>query len=142
MFLYKRIVLKNTKKVIDRMKEVTSSRTYQELADILEIKLATIDNWKKRHFVPEKNLLKCVHLTNCDYDWLVTGEKKETSNSIVGNNGVIIDGGHGNNININISQFDHKEDIKEIIELLQYAPSNFLDTVKDKLYEFKKLSQF
>lgn len=132
--------MKNTKEVIDRMKEITRSKTYQDLAEILEIKLATIDNWKKRDSVPEKNLLKCVHLTKCDYHWLVTGEKKETSNSIIGNNGLIIDGGH--NININISQFDHKEDIKEIIELLQYAPSSFLDSVKDKLYEFKKLSQF
>lgn len=133
--------MNDVKAIIDRMKEVTSSRRYEDLAEILGVKLTTINNWKKRNSIPEKNILKCVHLTNCDYNWLLTGDKKEVSNSIVGDNSMIV-GNNNGNISINTSKFNHKDDVREIIELLEYAPSGFLTIIKEKLLAFKKLSQF
>lgn len=61
--------------VINRMKDATNSRRYEDLADILGVKLVTINNWKKRGKVPEKNILKCVLLTNKSKEWFLTGEE-------------------------------------------------------------------
>lgn len=69
----------DVKVVIDRMKKATNSRTYGELATKLGVKLVTINNWKKRGFVPEKNILKCVLLTHKSKEWLEKGIETEES---------------------------------------------------------------
>ncbi len=129
------------RQVLSRMMLEFDVSKFKDLALKLGVSENTIDVWKRRKNIPEKNLLKCVHLTDCDYNWLLTGDKKEVSHSVIGDNNVNIGNGNGNNVHINISQFDHKDDIKEIIELLRYAPSGFLDTVKDRLKQFKELSE-
>ncbi|MDQ7085918.1 MAG: hypothetical protein Q9M36_13850 [Sulfurovum sp.] len=45
-----------------------------------------------------------------------------------------------NTIEINTSNFNHSNDIKNIVTLLDYAPSNFLMQIQDRLEQFKKLS--
>ncbi len=79
--------------------------------------------------------------------WLLTGKGKMTeseaqaspklTNVSMTDSNLAING----TININTSAFNHSEDIKEIVELLQFAPSGFLTIIKTKLNQFKELSQ-
>ena len=128
--------------IIARMKSAFGVKTHRELTDILGLSESSLSNWQRRKIVPEKILLKCSQLTGFSYDWLLTGEKKSEKETSIGNNSIVMGDIQGNNnININISQFDHKDDIVEIIELLEYAPSGFLTTIKERLHTFKDLSQ-
>ncbi len=85
--------------IIDRMKEATNSRRYEDLANFLGVKLSTINNWKKRGFVPEKNILKCVLLTNKTKEWLL-GEDTESGASIINEDGITYNRSLSNNIDI------------------------------------------
>jgi len=66
----------SAKEIVDRMKQATKSRTYEELAQKLGVTLSTLNSWKQRDKVPEKNILKCAHDFNIDYQWLLTGKSK------------------------------------------------------------------
>jgi hypothetical protein len=83
-------------------------------------------------------------------NWLLTGKgemhlEEPTSPSGVGGNNNIAIGSNSTvngSFNINTSDFNHSNDIKEIVELLQFAPSGFLTIIKEKLQAFKKMSHF
>ena len=131
-------------KRLDKVRELEGF-TKKKYASELGITAQAYNNYYKgERDIPTELSIKINQLFNVSLDWLLTGKgemylDKGTSNTVIGSNNVI---GSGNNVNINMSQFDHKDDIKEIIELLQYAPSGFLDTIKDKLKQFKELSEF
>jgi len=69
-----------------------------------------------------------------DATWLLTGKgniSQKVNNAAVGiNNG---------NMTINTSNFNHSTEIKEIIELLAYAPPTYLNKIKEKLEDFKQM---
>jgi len=56
------------------------------------------------------------------------------------NHGAVV-GVNNGNISINTSSFNHGQEIKEIIELLKYASPQYLNMIKQKLEEFKKMSE-
>ncbi|MDQ7083938.1 MAG: hypothetical protein Q9M36_02975 [Sulfurovum sp.] len=64
--------------------------------------------------------------------------KKSIAQDVMGDNNVVVQG--TNTIEINTSNFNHSNDIKNIVTLLDYAPSNFLMQIQDRLEQFKKLS--
>ncbi len=66
--------MSSAKQIVDRMKLATKSKTYEELARKLGVTLSTINNWKQRNKVPDKNILKCAHMFNINPHWLLTGE--------------------------------------------------------------------
>jgi len=74
--------MNNYSEIIDRMKTALDAKTFKELAEKIGVASYTIDNWKKRKAVPEKNLLKCAELTGVSYNYLKTGEKDITDTTI------------------------------------------------------------
>lgn len=52
------------------------------------------------------------------------------------NHGTVV-GVNNGNISVNTSDFNHSTDIKEIIELLHFAPPAYLAKLKKKLEEYK-----
>ena len=117
-----------------------------EFAKKLNITDKTLRNYEKGNNITVDIIKKISETTNTDFNFLLNGknetsikeEKKESSTNIINGSGNIAING---NISINTSKFDHSKDIKEIIELLHYAPSGFLHTIKDKLKAFKDMSQ-
>lgn len=118
----------------------------EKLAEILNVNGARVKSIEtgrvKDMTAQEANIL--VKKFNLNIDWLLTGKGtmwNEESASVVATHNSIAVGHNNSNISINTASFDHGHEIKEIIELLQYAPSAFLGQVKERLLEFKKLSQ-
>jgi len=68
--------------------------------------------------------------------WVLTGD-----GNILKNDKAMIVGVNNGNMTINTSSFNHSQEIKEIINLLQYAPPGYLNKIKEKLEEFKKISE-
>jgi phage repressor protein C with HTH and peptisase S24 domain len=65
----------DAKAIIDRMKKALNAPTYAKLAEILGVKLSSLDSWKSRNNVPEKHILKCVLLTNKPREWFIDGRE-------------------------------------------------------------------
>lgn len=121
----------NARDFLNAVKQELKLDTDEELSKYLGASKPSLDKWIQRNRVPDK--------------WkLIIKEKVERGSrnhyriSVVGDNNhsSIING----DIHINISQFDHKEDIEEIIRLLPYAPSKFLEQLKIRLKTFEELS--
>jgi len=135
---------------MNRLKEVRKylKLTQQQLADEIG------EKWHKiKDVETNKNKLsvdiadKLREKYSISFDWLLTGKgemclTEPTTPSNTLNNSVLIQGTTNGNININTEKFNHKEDIKEIIELLEYAPAGFLTIIKSKLQAFKDMSHF
>ena len=83
--------------------------SFSELAEELDITLATIDSWKRRNTIPNKYLLKVSEKTGVSLDWLLD-EDKPTFH---------ISGGSKNISQVNdstINQGSKKEDELELFE--------------------------
>ena len=121
----------NARDFLNAIKQELNIDTDEELSKCLGASKSSIDKWVQRDKVPDKwkFIIK---------DKVEKGSKSHNQIRIVGDNNQsnIVNG----DIHINISQFDHKEDIEEIIRLLPYAPSNFLEKLKIKLKTFEELS--
>jgi len=111
---------------INKIKKEYGLTSDEELALKLGISKYSIDKWIQRDKIPDK--------------WqIILGQKPSLTNHHgiqIANNSTI-----NGNITINTSLFNHSEDIKEIVELLQFAPIGFLKQVKERLQKFKELSQ-
>lgn len=132
--------------IIDKMKKISNVKSDKEVAKLLKTKADTLSQWKTRNKIPFKELLEYSNIQNISLNWLLTGkgEMYLTDKTHKNINSNIITGGQINgdiNMSVNMAQFNHTEDIKEIIELLKYAPSGFLSIIKNKLIQFKELSQ-
>jgi len=133
-------------KRLDKVRELEGF-TKKKYASMLDITAQAYNNYYKgERDIPTELAIKVNHLFNISLDWLLTGKgdmylNNSVSQSVVGDNNIQI-GGENGNISINTNKFSHKNDVMEIIELLEYAPSGFLTIVKDKLLVFKKLSEF
>jgi len=119
--------------------------TLDELATSLNIGRTTIIDYEKGKSEPKvSTLIKMSEICTVNELWLLTGKgsmRNDESISVVATHNSIAVGHNNSNISINTASFDHGHEIKEIVELLQYAPSAFLGQVKERLLEFKKLSQ-
>jgi uncharacterized protein YjcR len=138
--------MNNVNEIIDRMRLVTNTDTYADLADTLGVALTTINNWKRRGEVPEKNILKCIHLTNTTKEYLLFGIKRaENTSHIVNGNGNISFSGSGNNVSGNNTASssqatNYNEEIKEVFDLLQeYGSPKMIKELKDRLLQIKAL---
>jgi len=69
--------IKDIRPVLSRMKKSFNVDTFKELADKLNVSYSTIDAWKARNKIPEKNLLKTSQICHVSLDWLKTGENQE-----------------------------------------------------------------
>lgn len=106
----------NVREILNEFKKEHGIKTDEELAEKLDTKKMNIDKWIQRNILPAK--------------WQMELQNK---NVLVGiNNG---------NMTINTSTFNHSEQVRAIIELLQYAPPFYLDQIKGKLEKFKSMTE-
>jgi len=131
----------------ERLEEVRiyGSLSGKSFAEKLKITPQAYVNYSKdKRDLPIEIALKINQMFNISMDWLLTGKgpmRNDESISVVATHNSIAVGHNNSNVSINTASFDHGHEIKEIVELLQYAPSAFLGQVKERLLEFKKLSQ-
>jgi len=59
--------------ILSRMMTAFDVSKYKDLAHKLGVSPNTIDVWKKREKIPEKNILKCVNLTGYPLEWIENG---------------------------------------------------------------------
>ncbi|MDM5271906.1 helix-turn-helix domain-containing protein [Sulfurovum sp. zt1-1] len=121
----------NARDFLNAIKQELNLYTDEELSTYIGASKSSLDKWVQRNKVPDK--WKFIIKEKLD-----KGSKSHNQIRIVGDNNQsnIVNG----DIHINISQFDHKQDIEEIIRLLPYAPSKFLEQLKIKLKTFEELS--
>jgi len=140
--------LNNINQIIDRMRIVTNARTYEDLAKKLGITLSGLNSWKKMGKIPEKNILKCMYLTNTTREYLLYGEINQDKISINGNHNLAINGNNNNNIilddkkaknDLNI-QIDIKDTGKTTRENEPMAFEFYLKEVCDLLKEYGSFS--
>lgn len=65
----------NVKVTAEKMKTAMETNSFSELAEKLDITLATIDSWKRRNTIPNKYLLKVSEYTGVSLDWLLSEDK-------------------------------------------------------------------
>jgi len=142
--------MENIKSILERLQILYKAPNNRQLAEKMNVNYNTLNTWIKRESIPYELLHGIVQNENISMDWLFRGKgemrpitvnrddstKDNSSNKTIGNNNNILNG----NININTSEFNHGADIKEIIDLLQYAPSEFLNILKERLKKFKELT--
>lgn len=121
----------NARDFLNAIKQELNLDTDEELSTYIGASKSSLDKWVQRNKVPDK--------------WkFIIKEKVEKGSNNHNQIRIVGDNNHSNIVNgdihINISQFDHKKDIEEIIRLLPYAPSKFLEKLKTKLRTFEELS--
>ena len=134
--------MKEIEQQLERIFKLLDVKNKSQLAIKLGIRNNTVSSWIKRGKIPLKNLEKIVNEKNTSIEYLQNGNTDTLKNKSNVNNGLMLNGDINGVININTNDFNHKNDIKEIIELLKYAPSGFLENLKTKLNEFKNMSKF
>lgn len=82
--------MQGIKDVLNRMKEAFNASTYKDLADKLGVSQSSIDSWRSRGAVPEKNLLKTSQMCGVSIDWLETGEELKTQDASEHQSGTVI----------------------------------------------------
>jgi len=65
--------MQGIKGVLNRMKEAFGVETFSDLADKLEVSSSSIDSWRARGSVPEKNILKTSQMCGVSSEWLLNG---------------------------------------------------------------------
>ena len=120
----------NARNFLDVIKKELNVNTDEELSQLIGTSKSSLDKWIQRNKVPDKwkYVIK---------EKLSSESKQQTANPKNHHFYYIVNG----DIHINLSEFDHKQDIEEIIRLLPYAPGKFLETIKEKLQAFEELSQ-
>lgn len=122
----------------NRLKSVRMGLNLSQMdfAKKLEITDKTLRNYENGKNITVDFVKKVSDLTNTDFYYLLNGNS-EINKTNLSKNKFQTD---QNSIILDTSIFNHQEDIKEIINLLQYAPSAFLTNIKNKLYKFKEES--
>jgi ribosomal protein S16 len=142
--------MESIKEVLGRLCLFYGVSNNRKLSEKIDINYNTISTWVKRGSIPYDKLHNIVQRESISFDWLLTGkgqmhpEEPANSSSVAINNSVgnVVNSTVSGGIHINTNDFNHSEDIKEIIELLKFAPSGFLTILKNKLLSFKELAQF
>jgi len=113
-----------------------SELNQKEFADSLGMtsqRISELERGKLKNLKPDE-ISKLKEIYNVDTLWLTTGEGKFSvdKGAIVGvNNG---------NMTFNTSNFNHGEEVREILELFNYAPPEYLKKIKERLENFRKLT--
>ena len=63
----------NFNDVMERLKNVTNSSSYNSLADMLQLSSSAFANYKKRNSIPFERVLSLCNLQNVSVDWILTG---------------------------------------------------------------------
>lgn len=107
---------------LDELKYQLKIKTDSALAEYLGVSPSALTKWLSRNELPSKWQIKINNMLSA----------KDKGVLVVENNG---------HISVNTSTFNHSAEVKDIIELLKYAPPGYLEIVKAKLEEFKKFSE-
>ena len=99
----------NVKTTAEKMKTAMEKNSFSELAEELDITLATIDSWKRRNTIPNKYLLKVSEKTGVSLDWLLSEDKPTFHISGGSKNISQVNGGVG-------IQESNKNNVKDIDE--------------------------
>ncbi|MDL0089922.1 helix-turn-helix domain-containing protein [Campylobacter gastrosuis] len=118
--------MNEAKKILDGWLLERNFKTYKELADFLGVAQNTLDVWKQRGKVPEKNILKYIHLTSNTNSAVAIGSQNIAIN---GDNNTL---NHQNDIT-NTPKF------KEFLELFKsYGNEKALNDFITKLNNIKE----
>ena len=138
--------MNNIKEIISRLKQHYTVENNRELALKIDVSYETLNTWIKRKKIPLEKIHEIVQNEQLSYDWFFTGVNNSKNNNsdikIKGDNNNTT--GHGSttlNGGININNVSVNPNIQEIVQLLQFAPEEFLNTVKDRLKKFKDLTR-
>ena len=116
---------------LNSIKQELDLNTDEELAKFLGASKSSLDKWIQRDTVPDKwkfIIREKLHTKTQDPNHSTdTGEKNFYYITHT-------------QMHSDLAEFDHKEEIEEIIRLLPYAPGKFLNTIKEKLRTFEALS--
>lgn len=140
--LLKGVIMQNVKEQINRLKIVYSKNTDVSLSKALNVDKNTVSGWKARQGVPMAVFKKVSQNEGISLDWLLTG------NGSMRLQGDSMDNILRSTLGLNddqVLQRMHKlledQETREMIELLPYATKEFIEAVKNRLEEFKKLSK-
>ena len=133
-----------------RIKEVRKKLKYNSRDDFatnMGIPFSTLRSYEQgKSSIPHTFLIKLNEQYSVSIDWLLTGKgemfinsEPKNSEASGSNNNVV----GFNNINgdITINEYNDKEDIKEIVELLKFVPKATLHRLKDKLNKIKEVNE-
>lgn len=115
---------------LKRIKKVYDIHTDKAVGDKLGKDKNTISGWKKRGNIPTDVFKKISIDESVSMDWLSTGKGSMRSTS----SGEMLD-----TVSMLGGLFSDERSIK-IVQLLPYAPKEFLDQLVERLETFKKLS--
>jgi len=68
--------------LLSRMMIAYKVKKFKDLAEKLGVSSNTVDVWKRRGSIPEKNILKCINMTNCNENWLLNGVGEMYKNGV------------------------------------------------------------
>lgn len=123
--------MQNVADQIDRLKKVFHVKTDVALAEKLGKDKNTVSVWRRRKSIPLDVFRKASVDESVSMDWLVSGlgsmELQSADQTL-------------NEISLISGLLSDNRSIR-IVELLPYAPKEFIDQVISRLEEFKKLSQ-
>lgn len=133
----------NVKTTAEKMKTAMEKNSFSELAEELDITLATIDSWKRRNTIPNKYLLKVSEKTGVSLDWLLDEDKPTFA--IYGGKGHVNnvnDGGIGivkNNKDLKLFEEDELELFEEFKKIENLAKiTKKMDFLKEELKTIKE----
>ncbi len=114
-----------------------------DFANALDMPFSTIRTYEQgKVSIPHTFLIKINEQYNISIDWLLTGRgemffNQNNSFSNISNSNVV----NNSTININSKDYNDEDDIKDIIELLKYAPKQFLHKLREKLKQIKNVTE-
>lgn len=127
---------------IQRLKEVYGKKSDTSLAEALSISKNTVCGWKKRNAVPMDLLKKVSTNENISIDWLITGDgSMHLSGDSMSHILKSTLGLDDDEVLQRMQKLLEDQETREMIELLPYASKEFIESVKNRLEEFKKLSK-
>jgi len=123
--------MQNVISQLDRLKKIYEVRTDTDLAKALQKDKNTVCVWKRRGAIPSDVFMKVSLDESISIDWLIngSGKKEITPLDEISEKISLVDG-----------LLSDERSIK-IVQLLPYAPKEFLDQIITRLEEFKKLSK-
>lgn len=131
--------------ILIRLRKHYKVANNRKLSELLEIKYSTLATWLQRDKIPYELLSDCSQNENLSMSWLLFGkgqmslneEKNINNGNNFGQNNMI----HNGDKIVNTSRFNYKEDVKDLLELLEYAPPAYIKSFKNKLLKFKEMSE-
>ena len=143
LFILGMKIIMNVKTTAEKMKTAMEKNSFSELAEELDITLATIDSWKRRNTIPNKYLLKVSEKTGVSLDWLLDEDKPTFA--IYGGKGHVNnvnDGGIGivkNNKDLKLFEEDELELFEEFKKIENLAKiTKKMDFLKEELKTIKE----